>query len=274
MAVNGIGPHRIWYTGGRYAYASIHFADFTDHILAIIDMSDPRRPEVVGRWWLPGMWRGGSETPAWPSGKRCALHHALVAGHLAYGAWRDGGLTVLDVAEVLASELGVEIEPEVVEKEVEKQVAEFRAAREAALRDDPESMPPEKRDKLLPLQYYPPDEKYSVPAALRLSDERPIVEVIECLVVTALAVAVGLAAAGAPPRVDALGPADQDHRMVPAGDAGGEPVHEHLRGVAADRRGDRRARRHTDAPGEQRARIRVLPAEHVDDRDGVDRRQE
>ena len=59
----------------------------------------------------------------------------------------------------------------------ERQVAEFRAAREAALRDDPESMPPEKRDRLLPLKYYPPAEKYSVPAALRLSDDRPIVEV-------------------------------------------------------------------------------------------------
>lgn len=59
----------------------------------------------------------------------------------------------------------------------ERQIAEFRAAREAALRDDPESMPPEKRDTLLPLRYYPPDERYSVPAALRLSSERPIVEV-------------------------------------------------------------------------------------------------
>ena len=28
MPVEGIGPHRIWYTGGRYAYASIHFAEF------------------------------------------------------------------------------------------------------------------------------------------------------------------------------------------------------------------------------------------------------
>ena len=80
MPVDGIGPHRIWYTGGRYAYASIHFADFTDHILAVVDMSDPRRPEVVGRWWLPGMWRGGAETPTWRKGRRYALHHALVAG--------------------------------------------------------------------------------------------------------------------------------------------------------------------------------------------------
>jgi len=46
LAVDGIGPHRIWYTGGRYAYASIHFADFTDHILAVIDMSNPRKPAI------------------------------------------------------------------------------------------------------------------------------------------------------------------------------------------------------------------------------------
>jgi len=99
MPVEGIGPHRIWYVGGRYAYASIHFADFTDHILAIIDMADPRKPQVVGRCWIPGMWRGGGETPTWRAGRRYALHHALVAGNIAYGAWRDGGLTVIDVAD-------------------------------------------------------------------------------------------------------------------------------------------------------------------------------
>jgi len=99
MPVEGVGPHRIWYVGGRYAYASIHFADFTDHILAIIDMSDPRKPHVVGRCWLPGMWRGGGETPIWGAGRRYALHHALVAGNLAFGAWRDGGLTVVDVGD-------------------------------------------------------------------------------------------------------------------------------------------------------------------------------
>ena len=99
MPVDGLGPHRIWYVGGRYAYASIHFADFSDHILAIIDMSDPRKPQIVGRCWIPGMWRGGGETPTWPTGRRFALHHALVAGNIAYGAWRDGGLTVMDVAD-------------------------------------------------------------------------------------------------------------------------------------------------------------------------------
>jgi hypothetical protein len=99
MPIDGIGPHRIWFVGGRYAYASIHFADFTDHILAIIDMADPRKPQVVGRCWLPGMWRGGGETPTWKTGRRYALHHALVAGDLAFGCWRDGGMTVMDVAD-------------------------------------------------------------------------------------------------------------------------------------------------------------------------------
>src|SRR5262249_50631345 len=45
------------------------------------------------------MWAGGGETPSWPKGRRYALHHALVAGNLAYTAWRDGGLTVLDVSD-------------------------------------------------------------------------------------------------------------------------------------------------------------------------------
>jgi hypothetical protein len=99
MPVEGVGPHRIWYVGGRYAYASIHFADFSDHILAIIDMSDPRKPHVVGKCWLPGMWRGGGETPTWPSNKRYALHHALVSGNLAFGCWRDGGMSIMDVSD-------------------------------------------------------------------------------------------------------------------------------------------------------------------------------
>jgi hypothetical protein len=99
MPVEGIGPHRLWYVGGRYAYASIHFADFSDHIFTVIDLVDPAKPQVVGRWWQPGMWTGGGETPTWPKGKRYALHHALVAGDLAFGAWRDGGLTILDISD-------------------------------------------------------------------------------------------------------------------------------------------------------------------------------
>src|SRR5260370_455810 len=84
------------FVGRRYYFAPCHWQGFTDHVRAVIDMKEPTRPEVVGRWWLPGMHAAGGETPSW-TGKRYALHHAVVAGNLAYAAWRDGGMTILDV---------------------------------------------------------------------------------------------------------------------------------------------------------------------------------
>jgi hypothetical protein len=99
MPIEGIGLHRIWWVGGRYAYASVHFDGFTDHILAVIDMTDPAQPEIVGRWWLPGMHRAAGEAPTWREGQRFALHHMITAGNIGYAAWRDGGLTVMDLSD-------------------------------------------------------------------------------------------------------------------------------------------------------------------------------
>ena len=99
LPLGGLGPHRIWYIGGRYAYVSVHLPEFSDHVLVIVDVAEPTKPQVVGKFWLPGMWTAGGETPTRPKGKRYALHHALVAGNLAFGAWRDGGLSVVDVAD-------------------------------------------------------------------------------------------------------------------------------------------------------------------------------
>ena len=90
--VDGIGLHRIWWVGGRYAYASCHFDGFTDHVLAVFDVGDPTRPHLVNRWALPGMDRAAGKLPAWPPGKRWALHHMIVAGDRGYAAWRDGGV--------------------------------------------------------------------------------------------------------------------------------------------------------------------------------------
>jgi hypothetical protein len=105
MPIEGLGPHRIWYVGGRYAYLSVHPPGFSDHILVIVDLDDPARPRIVGRFWLPSMWTAGGETPTWPKGKRYALHHALVAGNLAYCAWRDGGLGIIDVSDATKPKL-------------------------------------------------------------------------------------------------------------------------------------------------------------------------
>ncbi len=105
MPVEGIGLHRIWWVGGRYAYASAHLDGFIDHILVVIDMNDPTKPELVGRWWFPGMHRAGGETPSWGEGKRWALHHMITAGDLGYAAWRDGGMTVMDLKDPVAPKL-------------------------------------------------------------------------------------------------------------------------------------------------------------------------
>ena len=97
--IEGVGAHRIWWVGGRYAYVSALIDGFTDYTFVIIDLSDPTRPLEVGRYWLPGMNRGAGETPTWDAGRRYALHHGLVAGDTAYACWRDGGLTILDLAD-------------------------------------------------------------------------------------------------------------------------------------------------------------------------------
>ena len=39
------------------------------------------------------------EKPDWDPKYRYALHHAIVKGDLACGAWRDGGLTTMDVSD-------------------------------------------------------------------------------------------------------------------------------------------------------------------------------
>ena len=97
MPVEGLGLHRVWWTGGRYAYASALLDGFTDHILICIDLEAPTHPREVGRWWVPGMWQAGGESNDWPG--RVALHHPIVANGIAYCAWRDAGVILLDVAD-------------------------------------------------------------------------------------------------------------------------------------------------------------------------------
>lgn len=96
----GLGVHRIVWTGGRYAYLSAIPQGFDDRIWMIVDMSNPQTPVEVGRWWWPGSWRGGGEQPSWPHGRRFAAHHALLDGNLAYLAYGDAGMVVLDVSDV------------------------------------------------------------------------------------------------------------------------------------------------------------------------------
>ncbi len=52
-------------------------------------------------------------------------------------------------------------------------IAEHRALKDESFRSSPDSpIPPEKKNQLLPLAYYPVDELYAVPAVLELSADR------------------------------------------------------------------------------------------------------
>ena len=99
LEIPGFGINRTWWPGGRYAYVASHFDGFTDHILCIVDLNNITKPEIVSRWWLPGMNRAAGETPQLPKGRRAALHHMLTSGDRGYASWRDGGLTVHDLAD-------------------------------------------------------------------------------------------------------------------------------------------------------------------------------
>jgi len=104
MPVAGGGIHRIWYTGGKYAYASALLDGFADYIFITIDMSDPASPKEIGRWWIPGMHTAGGEE-ADPKTRRAGLHHAIIHGDTAYAAWRDAGMVILDIADRTKPEL-------------------------------------------------------------------------------------------------------------------------------------------------------------------------
>ena len=106
MPVQGTGLHRIWYTGGRWAYASALLDGFTDYILITIDMADPARPVMTGRFWLPGMNAAAGEVPDWPLPQgRFGLHHPIVHGDIAYCSWRDACLAIVDVSDRSAPRL-------------------------------------------------------------------------------------------------------------------------------------------------------------------------
>ncbi len=89
LEMPGFSINRAHWTGGRYAYVAAHFDGFTDHILCVVDLNNITKPEIVSRWWLPGMNRAAGEKPALPPGRRAALHHMLTAGNRGYASWRD-----------------------------------------------------------------------------------------------------------------------------------------------------------------------------------------
>lgn len=91
----GRGTHRNFYAGGRFAYLAAQPAGFQGNILVTLDVSDPRSPAEVSRWWWPGQHVAAGEEPEYQH----YLHGAAYrTGDLAYLSYGRVGMVVLDVS--------------------------------------------------------------------------------------------------------------------------------------------------------------------------------
>ncbi len=95
LPVDGFGVHRIWFTGGRFAYASARETGYRNRILIVVDLADPTRPRLASRWWWPGQHDGDAERLADDSD--VGAHHVIVQGDRAYGGYFDAGAVVYSI---------------------------------------------------------------------------------------------------------------------------------------------------------------------------------
>lgn len=106
------GAHFVWFVDGAYAYLSTGAPDFEpavpprgdDQFLMIVDVRDPRNPQEVGRWWMPGQRAGepGAPLPRTTSRDGVRLHTACVFPERPdrlYAGWIDGGVVILDISD-------------------------------------------------------------------------------------------------------------------------------------------------------------------------------
>ncbi|HSQ05772.1 MAG TPA: hypothetical protein VLN59_17160, partial [Burkholderiales bacterium] len=92
------GVHRFDFDG-RYAYISPTMDGYVGNIAMILDLKDPAHPQEVGRWWMPGQWVGGGETPTWQKdAHKC--HHPLRYGNRLYTSYWQGGFVILDIDDM------------------------------------------------------------------------------------------------------------------------------------------------------------------------------
>ncbi|MBI3637403.1 MAG: hypothetical protein HY216_14515 [Candidatus Rokubacteria bacterium] len=92
------GVHRFTFDG-RYAYFSPEPEGYRGNIVMILDLKDPAKPQEVGRWWMPGQWIGGSETPSW-EGRYHRCHHPIREGNRLYVSYWHGGFVILDIEDM------------------------------------------------------------------------------------------------------------------------------------------------------------------------------
>jgi hypothetical protein len=102
-STSGTGTHRNWYVGAQYAYLTTSEEGYNGRFLLILDVSDLEHPKEAGRWWVPGQATKLGETPTWPMDPNhrfhATLHGPIIAGNLAFLAYEDLGLKILDISD-------------------------------------------------------------------------------------------------------------------------------------------------------------------------------
>jgi hypothetical protein len=97
LPIEGLGVHRMWFAGGRWAYASARERGYRGRILIVVDLEDPERPRLASRWWWPGQHEKDPDTL--PDDSDVGAHHVIVRGDRAYGGYFDAGAVVFAVAD-------------------------------------------------------------------------------------------------------------------------------------------------------------------------------
>jgi hypothetical protein len=97
--LDGHGVHRMWWTGGRYAYASARGRPGArGATLVSIDLGDPEHPRVHDEVMLDEQRSSGPDPGAQGAiGRYPSCHHAIVAGDRAYAGWFDAGVVILAI---------------------------------------------------------------------------------------------------------------------------------------------------------------------------------
>tara|TARA_B100000745_G_scaffold91326_1_gene57303 strand:- start:664 stop:1791 length:1128 start_codon:yes stop_codon:yes gene_type:complete len=95
----GRGVHRYSFDG-RYAYISPTVEGYVGNIVMILDLIDPKRPEEVGRWWIPGQWEAGGEAYPWANWTPPRCHHPLRRGNRLYVSYWHHGFFILDIDDM------------------------------------------------------------------------------------------------------------------------------------------------------------------------------
>ena len=91
----GKGVHRFTFDG-RYAYISPTMEGYVGNIAMILDLKNPEKPEEVCRWWMPGQWTAGGETPTW-HGMATRCHHPIRKDDRLYISYWHGGFAIVDI---------------------------------------------------------------------------------------------------------------------------------------------------------------------------------